>query len=141
MTKQEEVHALQSLKGDTYFAQVFGQDIDQMCENVKNDFGIMLNTTYALHLESLEKALKAAKESMAEAQAQYEKNYEELCRRQDERIKQLFLMFFGKSETQRYEIVEELFGRVFALRCKYEENSELYPEEMEELFKLAQGNK
>ena len=30
MTKQEEIEVLQSLNGDTYFAQKFGADIDTM---------------------------------------------------------------------------------------------------------------
>lgn len=39
MTKKEEIDVLQSLKGDTYFAQFFGsKDIDQMCQNINNDF-------------------------------------------------------------------------------------------------------
>lgn len=41
MNKQEEIQVLQSLKGDTYFNQYFtNQDIDTMCENIRNDFGI-----------------------------------------------------------------------------------------------------
>lgn len=41
MTKTEEIKVLQSLKGDTYFAQVFPSNvIDQMCENIKNDFAL-----------------------------------------------------------------------------------------------------
>ena len=39
MTKIEEIKVLQSLKGDTYFAQVFpNKVIDRMCENIKMDF-------------------------------------------------------------------------------------------------------
>lgn len=41
MDKKQEIEILQSLKGDTYFADFFGShDIDQMCENIKNDFGL-----------------------------------------------------------------------------------------------------
>ena len=41
MKRAEEIQILQSLKGDTYFADFFGEhDIDQMCENIKNDFGL-----------------------------------------------------------------------------------------------------
>ena len=41
MTKVEEIKVLQSLKGDTYFAQVFpNKVIDQMCENIKMDFSL-----------------------------------------------------------------------------------------------------
>ena len=41
MTKTEEIKVLQSLKGDTYFAQVFpNKVIDQMCENIKMDLAL-----------------------------------------------------------------------------------------------------
>ena len=41
MTKAEEIKVLQSLKGGTYFAQVFPDKvIDQMCENIKMDFAL-----------------------------------------------------------------------------------------------------
>lgn len=43
MEKVKEIELLQSLKGDTYFAQLFGdQQIDAMCENIRNDFPIEL---------------------------------------------------------------------------------------------------
>ena len=41
MTRADEIKALQSLKGDTYFAHLFDDaQIDAMCENIKNDFPI-----------------------------------------------------------------------------------------------------
>lgn len=41
MTREEEIRTLQSLKGDTYFGQIFDdKSIDQMCYNIINDFGI-----------------------------------------------------------------------------------------------------
>ena len=41
MEKVKEIELLQSLKGDTYFAQLFGDEqIDAMCENIKNDYPI-----------------------------------------------------------------------------------------------------
>lgn len=41
MEKVKEIELLQSLKGDTYFAQLFGdKQIDAMCENIRNDFPI-----------------------------------------------------------------------------------------------------
>lgn len=43
MEKVKEIELLQSLKGDTYFAQLFGNNqIDAMCENIKNDYPIEL---------------------------------------------------------------------------------------------------
>lgn len=41
MDASQEIKILQSLKGDTYFAQVFKPDtIDAMCENIRRDFMI-----------------------------------------------------------------------------------------------------
>lgn len=43
MEKVKEIELLQSLKGDTYFAQLFGdKQIDAMCENIKKDYPIEL---------------------------------------------------------------------------------------------------
>lgn len=41
MEKAKEIELLQSLKGDTYFAQLFGDEqIDAMCQNIRNDYPI-----------------------------------------------------------------------------------------------------
>lgn len=41
MDRTQEIQVLQSLKGDTYFAQVFKPEaIDAMCENIRRDFMI-----------------------------------------------------------------------------------------------------
>lgn len=56
MTKQEEIDILQSLKGDTYFAQFFGsKDIDQMCQNINNDFAIEGGYGFYQKAEALER--------------------------------------------------------------------------------------
>jgi hypothetical protein len=56
MTKQEEIDILQSLKGDTYFAQFFGsKDIDQMCQNINNDFAIEGGCGFNQRAEALER--------------------------------------------------------------------------------------
>lgn len=56
MTKQEEIDILQSLKGDTYFAQFFGsKDIDQMCQNINNDFAIEGGCRFSQKAEALER--------------------------------------------------------------------------------------
>lgn len=58
MTRQEEIKTLQSLKGDTYFAQKFGQDIDQMCQNISNDFPIEFDCQFNAKEKSLQEQLK-----------------------------------------------------------------------------------
>ena len=49
MEKAKEIELLQSLKGDTYFAQLFGDEqIDAMCQNIRNDFPIECGLTLFL---------------------------------------------------------------------------------------------
>ena len=69
MTREEEVKTLQSLKGNTYFGQIFDNDtIDQMCENIKNDFGIECG------VELLEKANRVEKAESDKRRLQHENN-------------------------------------------------------------------
>lgn len=62
MTKEKEIQILQSLKGDTYFAQMFGDDIDRMCENISVDFPIESGCKFNAKAEVLQKELKEQKE-------------------------------------------------------------------------------
>lgn len=65
MTKQEEIDILQSLKGDTYFAQFFGsKDIDQMCQNISNDFAIEGGCGFYQKAETLERINADLKEEI-----------------------------------------------------------------------------
>lgn len=57
MDKQTEIKTLKSLKNDTYFAAFFGEDIDQMCQNISNDFPLELGYTFSKKAEVLEKKL------------------------------------------------------------------------------------
>jgi hypothetical protein len=44
-TKEQEISAIRALVGmDGYFAEFFGGDLEKMCENIRNDFPIELNT-------------------------------------------------------------------------------------------------
>lgn len=62
MTKEKEIQILQSLKGDTYFAQMFGDDIDRMCENISMDIAIECGCKFNTKAEVLQKELKEQKE-------------------------------------------------------------------------------
>lgn len=62
MTKEKEIQILQSLKGDTYFAQKFGADIDTMCYNIENDFAIECGCTFNKEAGVLQKELKEQKQ-------------------------------------------------------------------------------
>ena len=66
MTKEKEIQILQSLKGDTYFAQMFGDDIDKMCENISVDFAIESGCKFNAKAEVLQKELNAHKKQAKE---------------------------------------------------------------------------
>lgn len=62
MTKQEEIMHLMALKGnkrgDTYFNQFFSKDdIEQMMENIKDDFAIEMGCSFTEKAKELEKKL------------------------------------------------------------------------------------
>ena len=57
MVKQTGIKTLKSLKNDTYFAAFFGEDIDQMCQNIRNDYPLELGCTFSKKAEVLEKKL------------------------------------------------------------------------------------
>lgn len=66
MTKEKEIQILQSLKGDTYFAQMFGDDIDRMCENISMDIAIECGCKFNTKAEILQKELNAHKKQAKE---------------------------------------------------------------------------
>lgn len=62
MTKQEEIKHLMALmgdkRGDTYFNQFFSStDIEQMIQNIKDDFAIEMGCSFTKKVEELEKKL------------------------------------------------------------------------------------
>lgn len=62
MTKQEEIKHLMALmgdkRGDTYFNQFFSKDdIEQMMENIKDDFAIEMGCSFTEKAKELEKKL------------------------------------------------------------------------------------
>lgn len=62
MTKEEEINHLMALmgckRGDTYFNQFFSSDdIEQMIQNIHDDFAIEMGCSFAKKAEELEKKL------------------------------------------------------------------------------------
>ena len=92
MTKQDEIEVLQSLKGDTYFSQFFtSNDIDQMCQNISNDFCIELGCSFNKATEVLAKQLKEAK---AEKESAIKKN-----------VFQIIDLYNGDVPEDLYEVI------------------------------------
>lgn len=62
MTKQEEIKHLMALmgdkRGDTYFNQFFSStDIEQMIQNIHDDFAVEMGCSFTKKVEELEKKL------------------------------------------------------------------------------------
>lgn len=58
MTKEQEINHLIALIGDTYFNQFFStEDIEQMIQNIHNDFAIEIGCSFVKKAEVLEKKL------------------------------------------------------------------------------------
>lgn len=88
MDKQSEIKVLQSLKGDTYFNQFFSKDeIDAMCENIRNDFGIEYG------IEKLEAVRRLADK---------EKDYELTSKRLEESMEQSDKLTKEMDDLARY---------------------------------------
>lgn len=121
MTKQEEIEVLQSLKGDTYFAQKFGADIDKMCENIKNDFAIECGCTFSKETEVLRKEIESVKTV----------------------AKDMITIFAHKiivslnkgndTDVMCYQAVEEIIGIEEIIKFKHSQNIELSDSEIKYL--------
>lgn len=121
MTKQEEIEVLQSLKGDTYFAQMFGADIDTMCENIKNDFAIECGCTFNRETEVLRKEMENVKTAAKDMITNFaHKIIVSLNKGND-------------TDVMCYQAVEEIIGIEEIIKFKYSQNIELDESEIKYL--------
>lgn len=121
MTKQEEIEVLQSLKGDTYFAQKFGADIDTMCENIKNDFAIGCGCTFNRETEVLRKEMENVKTAAKDMITNFaHKIIVSLNKGND-------------TDVMCYQAVEEIIGIEEIIKFKYSQNIELDESEIKYL--------
>ena len=121
MTKQEEIKILQSLKGNTYFAQKFGADIDTMCENIKNDFGIECGCTFNKEAEVLRKEIENIKVVAKDKITNFAHNI-------------IVALDKGNdTDAMAYQAVEEVIGIKEIIRFKHSMNIELSDSEIKYL--------
>lgn len=67
MDKETEINHLRALQhGDTYFAQFFKNDVDQMVQNIQNDFPIELGCKFCEKTQALQRTLADYKEKSAQ---------------------------------------------------------------------------
>ena len=123
MTKQDEIEVLQSLKGDTYFSQFFtSNDIDQMCQNIRNDFPIELGCQFTMAAESFKKQLS---ESKAENESAIKKN-----------IFQIIDLYNGNVPADLYKVLSSQIDIKDIINHKREMNYSLNVIEIEYLVTL-----
>lgn len=124
MDKQKEIATLRSLKGDTYFAQFFKEhDIEQMCENIKNDFPIEMDCQFN------EKARLAAQE-INRAKVEAAEDLEDMVAN--------FIKLNGAAfSPDFYHYCVQHVGRLFIIKCKHEFGYPLNDMEIDHLIKIA----
>lgn len=118
MTKQEEIDILQSLKGDTYFAQFFGsKDIDQMCQNISNDFPIENGCGFNQLAETLERI-----------NANLKKEFKQKIH--DLGMELIKVLDKGYDEDAIYQLVEGEVGIDAIIKYKHKEGLKLTNDEL-----------
>jgi len=128
MKKQDEIQILQSLKGhgqgDTYFGQFFkDEDIDKMCENIKNDYPIEMETMFNDKAEIMEnRIVKERKESD-----------EQLLRLAAEILNHI------NDPMKIYAAIKDVIGLPNILKAKYDNKLDFTKEEIDFLYKKAKN--
>ena len=120
MTTQEEIQTLQSLKGDTYFAQEFGQDIDQMCQNISNDFPIELDCQFAVKEKALQEQLKAQQTASKDRLLSFAHD---------------IILAMSGCDDEIYQTVEGYIGKDEIIKFKHSQGVDLNEEEINYLVK------
>lgn len=119
MTKQEEIDILQSLKGDTYFAQFFGEkDIEQMCQNISNDFAIEDGCRFIQKAETLERI-------NADLRKEFQQKINDLG------MEIIKILDRGFDEDAIYQLVEGEVGINAIIKFKLKNNLELTDKEID----------
>lgn len=128
MKKQDEIQILQSLKGhgqgETYFGQFFkDEDIDKMCENIKNDYPIEMETMFNDKAEIMEnRIVKERKESD-----------EQLLRLAAEILNHI------NDPMKIYAAIKDVIGLPNILKAKYDNKLDFTKEEIDFLYKKAKN--
>lgn len=120
MTRQEEIKTLQSLKGDTYFAQEFGQDIDQMCQNISNDFPIELGCQFMAKENAFQEQLKAQQAASKDRLLSFAHD---------------IILAMSGCDDEIYKTVEGYIGKDEIIKFKHSQGIELNDEEVDYLVK------
>lgn len=125
MEKVKEIELLQSLKGDTYFAQLFSdKQIDAMCENIKNDYPIELGL-------NLFEGTSIAKEN-----AELRKQLTRHAKLEESAAESILLKANEQMDDSLADIAEQLIGHEKCLAIKLHLALPLSEEDRDTLVKL-----
>lgn len=125
MEKVKEIELLQSLKGDTYFAQLFdNEQIDAMCENIKNDYPI----EFGLDLFKNTPATKA--------NAELKKQLSNRAKREELAAEGIILKASEHLDESLEDIAEQLIGYKKCLAIKLRLALSLSEEDRDTLINL-----
>lgn len=123
MTKEKEIALLQELKGDTYFSQYFGNDIDTMCENIRRDYPIEFGTNILARIGAAENETNKWKL--------------EVCHTQEVMVNNFFQLNKGMISEEFYKYLVGQVGKLFIIKVKREAGIGLTDEELDYLIKVA----
>lgn len=136
MTKTEEIKVLQSLKGDTYFAQVFpSKVIDQMCENIKMDFALD-NSIETFEYSSAAQSWKAKYIESNDFVKGLQSENESLKRINNELIEMLVISSLQAGynyDSNEYKQIVSLVGQKYIILAKIKRGNALTEQEKEYL--------
>jgi hypothetical protein len=125
MEKAKEIELLQSLKGDTYFAQLFGDEqIDAMCENIRNDYPI----EYGLNIFE--------GSSVAKENTELKKRLASCCEREESVAEGILIKANGHLDDSLEDLAERLIGHKKCLVIKLHSALPLSEEDRDALVKL-----
>ena len=109
MTKKEEATAIRAMKNAPYFKEFFGEsDIEQMAQNVENDFPIELNC-------KLNKKSEVLEQEIVKLNDENKKEMFDFCYKLIKKID------FGLDEDDIYLMVEEKIGKDAIIKYKHKE--------------------
>lgn len=139
MDASQEIKILQSLKGDTYFAQVFKPEtIDAMCENIRRDFMIDCSVDIFYNCQAAIKARGEVRTLQGQLQERHNK-IEDLHEQKDEiidfLIEQAGVTSDSNTKKNLFEKVADMIGYKELIRRKITEGYTLNNHDLEWLAK------
>lgn len=129
MDKATEIKLLQQFKGtDSYFTQCFNDhDIDQMCENIKNDFAIESDCQFFAQIAELKGQLRDMKrqheEEIKRLNDEHNRALKQMCERSADKRRAFVKELLNAEETGEDTITGicgEFIGTLDVIKIKRE---------------------